>query len=342
MNTSTNILGSLLLASIVAVTGCGTDPNTNNTGGAGGDGGNGNTALTLDELSQKLVDLNCAKSVECNSAETKADCVATSEPPIGEIRPYVDNGTVIYHPEKVASCLEFFDGLGFCSFSELSNAQVDQEAFQKACTPVFEGTIADGANCFTDEQCVSQDCETDAACMMQCCPGKCLAPSTPPSPAKIGESCAMADCESGAYCQSDMMGNPTTCAAQAATGQPCTDFGGCKSPATCDIDFATGMGVCAVPAAHDAACNPQSFFACDRFDDVCDATTKKCVTRGLVGADCSMVGCVDYAFCDMATKKCVKKPAEGATCDKADDNCAGNLVCLDTGKCGFETVTACK
>ena len=342
MATYTNILGSLLVASVVAVTGCGTDPNTNNTGGSGGEGGGGSNALTLDELGKKLVELNCAKSAECNNAESTADCVATSEAPIGGIKPYVENGTVVYHPENVAACLELFGGLGFCSYSELNNAQASQEAFQKACEPVFIGTIADGADCFTDDQCVSRSCASDPACMMQCCPGKCAAKVAPPPAAKIGESCAVADCEAGAYCQSDMMGDPTTCAAQAAMGQPCSDFAGCKSPAACDIDFMTGMGVCNVPAAHGAACNPMSFLACDRFDDICDATSKTCVTKGTVGADCSMIDCVDYAFCDMATMKCVKGLAEGATCDKANDNCLGELRCLDTGKCGFDTVTACK
>jgi hypothetical protein len=341
MATDTHFISSFTLASLVAIAGCSSDPNNTNTGGSGGDGG-GTSALTLDELGKKLVDLNCATSVDCHSTETTAECAATSNSPFEQFQQYLDDGTVIYHPEKVAACLEVLKGFGFCSFTQLSGSDATQKAIQDACLPVFEGTIADGASCFDDQQCKSQSCETDPACMMQCCPGKCVVPPPPAAKAKIGESCAMLDCDTGAYCVSDMMGNPTVCAAQVATGKPCTDFDQCLSPANCDIDFATNMGVCNVPAAHGATCNPNSFFACDRFDDVCDTATKKCVTKGLVGADCSMIGCVSYAYCDMTTSKCAKSLPEGAACDSAKNDCLNDLDCLPTGKCGFSTPTVCK
>jgi len=340
----TNFIGSLVLASLVAVAGCGTDPNTNNTGGSGGDGGSGgggggSESLTLDELAKELLNITCANSVKCNSSETLADCIATSNSPTSDFQPYIDDGTVVYHPEKVAACLDALKGFGFCSFSELSNTNAGQKTVQEKCLPVFEGTVADDGACLEDTQCKSQLCEEIPGCMMmQCCPSKCAASPAPTTPAKIGESCMMADCEDGAYCQSDMMGDPTTCAAQVAAGQPCTDFDQCKSPAFCE------MGVCYAPAAHDATCDPNSFFACDRFDDICDPATMKCVTKGLVGADCAMAPCVDYAFCDMATMKCVKALPDGSTCDPMmmDDNCMNDLICLDSGKCGFAPVTPCK
>ncbi len=345
MGTYTKTISAIFLASTLAAIGCGPSDNNNNTGGGGGEGGEGgggSGSLTLDQLAAKLLDTLCAGSVECRRAESLAECKASTQFDIDEMKAYVENGTVIYHPEKVDVCLAAFAGFGVCTYSEAS--QSGSDSAQQSCIDVFEGTVADGGDCFDDEQCKSNTCETDPACMMQCCPGKCTATVAPPPPAKIGESCAGMDveCEAGAYCQMDSMFNPTTCAAKVDMGASCNAFDACKSPSYCDLDFQTGMGTCNVPAATGATCNPDSFYPCDRFDDVCDPMTLKCVTKGVVGADCAdNSDCVEYAYCDAATMKCAKDIAEGGACVADMNDCIGDLDCL-AGKCGFEPNVVCK
>jgi hypothetical protein len=341
----THLVGSIFLGALVAITGCNKDTTNNNTGGGGGAGGGGSGGgtgdLTLDEFAKKIISLRCANAVECHRDDTVAECEATTLSTIERIQQYLDDGSIVYHPEKAAACLDAFKKTTGCSYSAIMDPVVQNEVIS-ACGSVFEGIVADGGNCFDDGQCISRRCSTDPNCSMQCCPGTCAMTQAAKPIAKIGESCTTATCENGAYCQSDMMGGPMTCVAQLTTGQACTDFKQCEAPAFCDLDLSTGMGVCTLPAVHGATCKPKSFVPCDRSDDVCEAATLKCVTKALIGALCMNLTCVDYAKCDTTTKKCVKISAEGDACDVAFDLCLNDLACLDTSQCGFPMPMICK
>lgn len=346
MRTYTKTLGAFFLVPLLAVIGCGpTDNNTTGGGGGGGEGGSGGSggsgnAGSLDQVAQEVSKAFCANAVDCHTAETEADCLAASNAQVEAMEAYVANGTVIYHPEKLDACLAALKGAFSCSISSAINAD-PESSITGACNPVFEGTVPENGACFDDEQCVSNECETDPNCMEQCCEGKCAAAMADPTPAKIGESCAAANCESGAYCQTDMMGMPTTCAAKIAMGQPCSDIYACAAPGVCNIDFQSGMGTCAVPPAEGATCNPNTVFPCDRLDNVCDQASMKCVLKGLDGAACTDNGdCVEYAHCE-AGGKCAKDPGKGGTCDAMDDNCLGDLQCINS-ICGFEPTVVCQ
>ena len=294
--------------------------------------------MSLDDVGKKVAEAACANAVDCHAAETEADCMAANNVQMDEFKAYVENGTLIYHPEKFDACLAALKNTYSCSLSTLLGGVSNVAA---ACDPVFEGTVADGGACFDDEQCVSNECEVnDPNCSDQCCPGKCVA-GVVSTPAKIGESCADADCESGAYCQSDASGNPTTCAAKIAMGQPCESYDSCAAPTLCSIDLQTGKGTCSVPAAEGATCNPNTIFPCDRTDNVCDSATMKCVLKGIDGATCmSSSQCVEYTYCD-ASGKCAKAPKKGEACDVNNDECLADLDCIN-GTCGFEPETVCK
>jgi len=327
------ILASSLLP-LVLVAGCG--PDTNNPSPTGG----GTTSI--DDLEDKVLDAICGNAVDCHTAETEADCRASSGIDMEQLKASVASGRVKYHPEKLEPCLAVFEDLISCSLGAVFTSN-GAEASQTACKPVFEGTVADGGACAADEECISGECEaTDPSCTEQCGASKCIpAPAAKPR-AKIGEACMDFDCESGAYCQTDMMGMPTTCAALIAEGQPCTSLFSCKAPALCNLDFMTGMGTCKQAAAHGAACNPMDTFPCDRTDDRCDATSKTCVTRALPGAACTMSDdCVEFATCN--TGKCTKKGLDGATCDPMSDTdqCLGSIDCAENGKCTNEASTVC-
>lgn len=320
-----------LLVIPLPLVGCETGPN-NTTGGG--------TALSFSELEDKLKEINCASAVECYRSETKEECLATAQFDTTDIKPYIDDGTIIYHPEKADACLEAFAVLGACSITEVYAAG-GLAQIETACLDVLEGTIADGASCVQDEQCVSGNCEaTDPNCMESCCASKCAPREQAPTLPKIGEPCPMYQCDSSGYCQTDAMGMPTTCAAATDVGKPCTKANECKLPSFCDLDVMTMMGTCKTPAPTGGACDPMGFSLCDRFADYCDPMTKVCTTLPKPGEACVGNECVDYAYCDMATMKCVKDLAEGAACTDMTD-CQGELSC-EMGKCAFDAPVVCK
>ncbi|MDI1483780.1 hypothetical protein [Polyangium sp. y55x31] len=313
------------LFTLVAVAACSDDTESGNP-----------TGPTLEEAGEKTIEVRCAASVACGLYESDAECRASVLDTNAQYEASVEAGRVKYHPEKLQACLDGLKGvLEDCSISDLFGAP--SKANDVACAEAFEPTVADGGKCYASLECISQSCTLP--CIEGCCEGTC-APSTR---AKIGESCANGEtCEDNAYCQTDDMGNPTTCAAQVDAGGACTSFDQCKLPSFCALDFMTGMGTCVVPAAHDATCDQKAVFKCDRLDDYCDPTTNKCTTGKAIGEACPMgVQCIPYATCD-AGGMCKKKPGEGGTCDPMSfAECLGDLQCEMDGTCKFPATNAC-
>jgi hypothetical protein len=334
-------IGSLFVIPLFVLVGCGGGDN-NNTGGSGGNGGSGGSggSSVYDDFAAKAKAATCGNAVECHRSETEAECIATSGGP-EDVTAYLANGTVIYNPDNAAACIAALGTVNGCSYGELLPLLANGgDSIKELCASVFEGTVADGGNCTSYVQCVSHACEpVDPACADACCPGKCVMGMPVPALAKIGESCVMAPCESSAYCQTDPnTGASTTCAALLAAGAACTDLGACAAPNLCNVDLMTGMGTCKKAPATGETCDPMGIFSCDRMDDFCDMTTKKCTPLGLVGATCADTNdCVRYAHCDMGTMKCAKDFGEGQACDPMNNDCLGNLQCLSTGKCSFGT-----
>lgn len=320
-----------LFAVALPVIGCSGDENKNPTGGGG--------TLTFAEMVTKLQEAYCTNAVDCHRAETKEECLASPEFRPDEIQPYLDDGTIVFDGAGADACLEAFGVFGGCSLTE-AFAAGGVDKLETACNSMLKGTVADGAACKRDEQCVSGNCDlVDPMCVDACCAQKCYPPEQPMALPKLGEACPMYQCESGAYCQTDQMGMPTTCAKAVDAGQPCKSVSECNLPSFCNIDPMTMMGTCKLPSPHGGACDPMGFLQCDRSDDYCDPMTKKCTTYPLPGAACQDGDCVDYAYYDQTTMKCVKDLAAGAACTDMTD-CQGGLSC-EMGKCAFDTTPAC-
>lgn len=318
------LLIPLSLVSLLAL-GCGGD-NSRTSGTSGGTSGD----LTLDELPAYAAQRQCQNATDCHRYESVADCEASVDVSVGSIKNAVDAGKVKYNADKVDACLDALQQAAACTYSDLFQ-NLGGSDIPSACQEVFVGTVAEKGSCVIDEECVSQNCVAPPTCMMQCCVGECAPAEAAPVLAKIGEPCVTTGCEAGAYCQEDAQSNPTTCAATLKKGDACSSFDSCTLPLYCAYDFMTGEGACAEHAAHGAACTPGDIYSCDPIDDYCDATTKVCTLRKLVGEACSDAAspCVNFAYCDPASKKCVKKGAPGDACDAMVDA----QVCLDSANC---------
>src|SRR5262249_54929577 len=97
----------------------------------------------------------------------------------------------------------------------------------------------------------------------------------------------------------------------------------------CNADFTAQptMGMCQVPPATGATCNPNTFPTCDDERDYCDGGTMKC-TRGLaVGQSCP-TGTQCLGLADCVGGMCVAKVKVGETCMTT-----GGASCLGDGEC---------
>lgn len=204
----------------------------------------------------------------------------------------------------------------------------------------FRGTLAAGAACSGDSQCMSGACfvEEKTAC------GKCG------TRAAEGADCTSAKCERGLTCNSSKK-----CVKRVAEG------GACDTATVCEVPLSCIGGKCGKGLASGAACkNGQNQTPCDTTSGLyCKpptATTQDgtCTPFTLVAAGqaCGLtVQPVDYAFCEKSqcvgasgTTKgtCQVYLADGASCDasKAPD-CQFPAKCR-SGKCALLDPAVCK
>ena len=222
LSTQAKTMGALFVCPFLLVT---TACRDDGSGGGGSAGNNG--SLTLDQLSEKLKDIACAQGVECHRFETEAECFASMSFNIPNLMSYSENNTVIYHPEKVDACIAVFAAFLSCSYSQQIAAIGDATGLT-ACNAVFEGTVVDGASCFDNTQCVSEEDATRARIVWNraawvpappACLRRCWRRSAKPA------SMSMSIVNRPGI--ASKMGNPTTCATKKHEGSACTDFGTC-------------------------------------------------------------------------------------------------------------------
>jgi len=152
----------------------------------------------IDQLALDLAKGRCSNNAECYFAETDAECLASTRYSFERRKAWVENGTVVFHPEKIEACLAALKVYASCSYKLLRQPDVTLAVIE-ACDQVFEGTVEDGGACFGFYQCKSGFCQK-SPCGESCCEDICAASIASPPPAKIGESCADVVCEAGAYC----------------------------------------------------------------------------------------------------------------------------------------------
>jgi hypothetical protein len=292
--------------------------------------GCGGGSVGADELADELEQTLCEAQVACGAFPDVQTCRDTVfidvDSDIPQFLALVDAGRLDYDGDKARECLDLYtDAFAECSVFGPDRAILDQ--IEEQCGNVFTGNTAVGDVCYVDEECAG-DAECNVSdCQDQCCTGTCVA-VTPVPDAAIGESCAEADCVSGAYCDTN-----DTCVAQAQIGESCEGFGSCVTGAVCDLDFQTNMGTCVVLPDEGETCDPELFFGiitCLRTDNWCDPGDMICKKRTAVGDTCDVEigGCVDYAYCDAGT--CTSNGSAGDACDvELGPECLGDLDCVN-------------
>jgi hypothetical protein len=296
--------------------------------GACGGGGGG---VPADELADELEQTLCEAQVACGAFPDLQTCRDTVfidvDSNIPQLLALVDAGRLNYDEDLARECLDLYtDALGECTVFGADPEIIEQ--INETCSNVFSGDAAVGEVCYADEECAGDaECNVATDCQDQCCTGTCVA-VTPLPDAEIGESCAAADCVSGAYCDTN-----DVCQAVAGVGETCEGFGSCVTGAVCDFDFQTNTGTCVQLPAEGDTCDPELFFGiitCMRTDNWCDPADMVCKKKLAVGADCDVEigGCADYAYCNAGT--CTALPGNGGTCDiELGPDCLGDLDCVD-------------
>jgi hypothetical protein len=291
----------------------------------------GGGPIPLDDLEDAVVETLCQRSVDCGEYPDLATCVAVSgfNSNLPEIQAAVDAGRVVYNDGLAGDCLDAFGSIGCTLTEQLSQ---DLEDLLAVCDEVFEGTVADGATCYINEECVSRDCDVPS-CMETCCAGTCVPAVADPPALAIGSDCANdpGNCVDGAYCHYDVMTQAQTCTAQVAAGGACDQFDSCASGLVCTQDGQTAT--CKAAPGTGDPCTVDSF-GCDDPRNFCDPTSLTCLARKAEGAACNSEAdeCVDWATCTGGT--CVRNPdSVGDACDQQNDNCLGDLDCGANSTC---------
>jgi hypothetical protein len=308
MMKSRSLASLVLFASLV--TACG--------GGGGGSGG-----LTVEQYATRVRDIVCRYDVQCGSVPDLASCYTYVD--LGQAKADIASGITIYDGKAAAACLDVLDASDGCSLSRgLFASAVDASV----CFQVAKGTLADGATCNADEQCVSGNCIINPALCDRgttCCDGECR-------PTRVivaeGGDCSGDDawCGSGLYC--DTSATTPTCAKTVALGAACT-ASSCAAGSYCLLAEGSTEGVCTLWPKRGEPCTSNSVSPrCDDGRDFCDPATNTCKARPGPGDSCTADAptCLPLSLCDETSQKCVAKSGLGKPCAD-DEGCLGQLVC---------------
>ncbi len=301
--------------------------------------GPGATApVPLESLPSELAGAECAFFARCGTSldvfeqfvlhEQITDCEAQlgsylGASALGPIRAGVADGTIVYHADLGAACI---DSLAVATCESATGATV--------CTDVFEGTLADGAECSNSEQCSStsacdhslpgmcpsgvcahvpqsgESCTTACAGGFRCSGGTCGPLGT------TGDACSLSgsvECEPGLSClttPADPSHGTCGTSTPAALGEPCVH--GCAAGLVCSRASLTCRqpltdGSCEVPfsGASDCAGGQECIAAPDAAFGTCEALPS-------AGDTCSTI-CARGSSCVAGT--CIVRLAEGSACE---------------------------
>jgi hypothetical protein len=210
------------------------------------------------------------------------------------------------------------------------------------CAPK-PGTIAVGAACGNDSQCVSAFCSVPAG---KTC-GQC---ATAPA---AGAACVNSRCPQEFVCISGDTAASNTCVKPATAGQACSATQPCAGALACY------QQKCVSGGEAGADCDPAGMTAppCSFLSGAaCDASTKKCaeLTLAAPGGACGVVNskfvlCQAGNYCKTAGSTafmgtCAPQAAEGGGCDTdpaKGPSCLAPAKC-DTGVCKVANPANCK
>jgi hypothetical protein len=325
--------------------GPGSDAGSNGGADAGSDAG----LPTITEFWQLETTALCEVLVNCGGGQ--GDVVYCAQLPNIEgngfnssniIDDEIDAGRVQYDPEYAAACLA---AIGAEACSDLLNGS----PWPAGCAGLFTGTVATGAPCAADVECLSGLCvqgSADGGC------GTCRAPNplchdswqcatgqvcevetshcvTEVPPGAAGQPCGTNNaCQAGSYCNGDV--SPATCAVRGSNGGFCPwggPFGSCQAGLACTpgpendeyngicLPWATvGQTCVSGQCSGDLFCN---------LSGICEQppSSGPCAEEGS--------GCAyPAAYCDTmeATPTCLPVRQLGDECDPNSEEC-GSLQC---------------
>lgn len=294
---------------------CGGDEPTSSSGGP----------VAIESIRDEFAAAECAYRVNCGRMPDAATCraVVNSDQELLQLIADVVYGTVEYDGAAARKCVDAIKSQSCDALPSKEKALVD------ACEGVFKGSVPEGGECVTDQECVGKGaCDKSMAMGGEPCRiGVCVA-EVPPVP--LGGDCSMAGCVVEAYCdQSGAGGMGPTCESRKNNGDPCEQKDACLEGQRCDTN---GDHTCYKLSAEGQQCNPTiATGACQRFDNWCDTTEKKCVKLPGDGEPCADVNgelkCLSYAYCDMAGMTCKRRPSQGEACMQGGPECLGSLQC---------------
>lgn len=224
---------SLLVIAMAALVGC-------------DDGSQG--PIPPDQITVETSKATCKKLASCCTdeefadeafdAETEAECVqiyaAFADLVFDAVIQSIDAGRIIYHADRMGACIAAMEAVSCSEFA----AGGEGDVAPRGCENPFEGTVADGAECATDFDCISTWCSGD----MVDFEGQVTFGTCGPAPG-IGQPCEDFECAPGAYC--DTSGAESLCQMPKADGAECETEDECTSGG-CNDD-GTGVLTCGAP-----------------------------------------------------------------------------------------------
>jgi hypothetical protein len=314
-----SVVGAKLAAALLALLmGCGGSSKSTTDGAAGG-GVPASAGLACQALNEAAAQLG-ARCTGGSLADWRAyqasstDCAAYDR--------HVAEGTVEYHPELFAACLQKFQ------------ASCDEPGPYPCQYEVLLGKVADGQPCRDFEVCGPvSGCGNLGGSL---CGDICL---------RFGnenESCGIhcgpgAPCLDGSLCTAGLYCSNGTCAKSKTLGESCggADQVPCSDPLFCkraDPSDPASAGACARrvasgPCDDDSACSPTQF---------CPAGT--CVARRPTGATCADAtgGCEQWTTCDeLGNRTCIPAGRTSQPC-ATFPGAAGAATCI-SGVCDGTT-----
>lgn len=253
--------------------------------------------LALDDVDDAYVDAYCGYAVRCGQISDLALCerLFTGEllSDFVQFEANVEDGTVVFDPEAAAACIAAIEDWSCDTTAENNRSEPE------ACGQVFTGTVAEGGDCYIDEQCADGGNCAPIKCIDACCLSECVAG---PPEVDLGDSCVDAICPADAFCN-----DANECEALLPENAPCSYDG------MCDYGLACPDGTCVPLPATGEAC-PDG--ACQHAGDSC--VEGICARRGSVGDDCSVAQCQFGLLCtEGAEPTCASFPTIGQSCAAA-------------------------
>lgn len=311
--------------------------------------------MPIDDLGPRLATILCDALDECYGptvAELFAGgplgCMGTFEASfrnqtLPAYRAAIDDGTLVYDGARVADCEAALREVG-CGLTVTR--------FQDLCEGALGGTLAAGAACSIDEECMGDSfCDHTGGA----CPGTCQA-----------RGAAGAACIDDAGCLSGLVCSAGTCRAPGGAGASCEGATNvrCGAGTICLGSDAATMraGTCrtvdeAFAAALGASCSPDGQLCDEGFSCSLDTVTAGvpsfvCVAPAASGGACRIAipdACPAGEYCagvDAAVADfdgtCAPAPGAGEACGGVLSRCAPGTRCV-AGTClaALENGAAC-